>query len=69
MAQRLLPHRTSLASGLMLGGAWFFASLGPLLVQWLYTNYGLRTSFAIVAVMLFASGMIGFFLPKEVRPT
>jgi MFS family permease len=69
MAQRLLPHRTSLASGLMLGGAWFFASLGPLLVQWLYTHYGLRTSFAIVAVMLFASGMVGFFLPKEVRPT
>lgn len=64
MAQRLLPHRTSLASGLMLGGAWCLASIGPPLVQWLYASFGLRKSFAVVAVMLLASGVIGLFLPR-----
>ncbi|MEX0876565.1 MAG: MFS transporter, partial [Phycisphaerales bacterium] len=33
LAQRLLPHRTSLASGLMLGGAWMLAFVGPLLAE------------------------------------
>lgn len=33
VAQRMLPHRTSLASGLMLGGAWAFAFVGPLLAE------------------------------------
>lgn len=41
LAQRMLPHRTSLASGLMLGGAWAFAFLGPLLAE--LVQYGLRT--------------------------
>ena len=30
LAQRLLPHRTSLVSGLMLGGAWMLSFVGPL---------------------------------------
>ena len=33
LAQRLLPHRTSLASGLMLGGAWMLAFTGPLVAE------------------------------------
>jgi len=33
LAQRLLPHRTSLASGLMLGGAWMIAFVGPLVAE------------------------------------
>ncbi len=33
LAQRLLPHRTSLASGLMLGGAWMLAFAGPLIAE------------------------------------
>lgn len=33
LAQRMLPHRMSLASGLMLGGAWCFAFVGPLIVE------------------------------------
>jgi MFS family permease len=33
LAQRLLPHRTSLASGLMLGGAWMLAFVGPLFAE------------------------------------
>ena len=30
LSQRLLPHRTSLVSGLMLGGAWMLSFLGPM---------------------------------------
>ncbi|MBO6512916.1 MAG: MFS transporter [Phycisphaerales bacterium] len=30
LAQRLLPHRTSLVSGLMLGGAWALSFVGPI---------------------------------------
>ena len=33
LGQRLLPHRTSLASGLLLGGAWGFAIIGPTLAR------------------------------------
>jgi len=33
LAQRLLPHRTSMASGLMLGGAWMLAFIGPLFAE------------------------------------
>jgi MFS family permease len=33
LAQRLLPHRTSLASGMMLGGAWMLAFVGPLFAE------------------------------------
>ena len=38
LAQRLLPHRTSLASGLMLGGAWAFAFVGPMAAQVIHTG-------------------------------
>jgi len=33
LAQRLLPHRTGLASGMMLGGAWMLAFMGPTLAE------------------------------------
>ncbi|MBL4590570.1 MAG: MFS transporter [Phycisphaerales bacterium] len=33
LAQKLLPHRTSLASGLMLGGAWMLSFVGPLAAE------------------------------------
>lgn len=33
LAQRMLPHRTSLASGMMLGGAWAFAFVGPMIAE------------------------------------
>lgn len=67
LAQRLLPHRTSLASGLMLGGAWCIASIGPVLVQWLYARHGLFGAFTITAIILAASGIIGAMLPREPR--
>ncbi len=40
LAQRLLPHRTSLASGLMLGGAWMLAFVGPIIAELIHK--GLR---------------------------
>lgn len=39
LAQRLLPHRTSLASGLMLGGAWMLAFSGPLFAELIHKGF------------------------------
>lgn len=58
VAQRLLPMRTSLASGLMLGGAWSVAMMGPVLEEWIIRNYGLATGFHTAAVLLAVSGCI-----------
>lgn len=63
MAQRLLPHRTSLASSLMMGGAWAFAAAGPWLAQVLIDGVGLRGAFAASAGMLLAAGLISLALP------
>lgn len=65
IAQRMLPHRTSLASGLMMGGAWSIAALGPTLVQFLLSRFGLNTAFAIVGAMLAISGLLALLLPNK----
>ncbi len=39
LAQRLLPHRTSLASGLMLGGAWMLAFVGPIFAEIVHKGF------------------------------
>ncbi|MDF1808978.1 MAG: MFS transporter [Phycisphaerales bacterium] len=39
LAQRLLPHRTSLASGLMLGGAWMLAFVGPIFAELVHKGF------------------------------
>ncbi len=59
MAQRLLPHRTSLASGLMMGGAWSVAAVGPAAAQALYTRVGLQWSFVSVAGVLLVAVVLG----------
>lgn len=56
VAQRLLPHRTSFASSLMMGGAWVFAASGPLLAQGFIEMLGLAGAFIAVAAMLALSG-------------
>jgi MFS family permease len=61
MAQRLLPHRTSLASALMLGGAWTLAASGPPLAQRLCNQVGLDAAFEWVAALLLLS--VGLTLP------
>lgn len=44
LAQRLLPHRTSLASGLMLGGAWMLAFSGPLFAELVQKGFANKPS-------------------------
>ncbi len=67
LAQRLLPHRTGLASGLMMGGAWAVAAAGPPLAQWIASpeglNLGLVGAFYAVAGLLLVSGLLGLALP------
>lgn len=66
-AQRLLPHRTTLASGLMMGGAWSLAFVGPPVAQWIYagTDGSLVTVGVVFAVMLVVSGLIIFLIPRR----
>jgi MFS family permease len=64
MAQRLIPHRTSLASGLMMGGAWAVSSVGSPISQWLGENYGLERAFLAVAIALLLASVLGFFIPR-----
>ncbi|MCP3905176.1 MAG: MFS transporter [Planctomycetes bacterium] len=63
VAQRLLPHRTSLASSLMMGGGWAMAALAPPVMEWIRREHGLPTAFHVVAVVLVASGIVGMALP------
>lgn len=63
LAQRLLPHRTSLASSLMMGGAWALAAAGPILAEALTARFGLVHAFDAVAVMLLAAGVLSLCLP------
>lgn len=65
MAQRFLPHRTTLASALMLGGAWAVAAGGPPLVQRMIDDFGLATAFGLTGVLLACSGLVALALPKE----
>ena len=55
VGQQLMPSHTRLASGLMLGGAWVFASLGPPVCEWILKRNDLTTAFSVVGIsMLFA---------------
>lgn len=66
-AQRLLPHRTTLASGLMMGGAWSLAFVGPPVAQWIYeyTNGSLHTVGFIFAGLLVLSGLLILLIPSR----
>ncbi len=63
VAQRLLPHRTSLASGMMLGGAWAFAFIGPMVAEAVHTGRSLEAAFWVTAGMLALAGVICLALP------
>ncbi len=65
LAQRLLPHRTNLASGLMMGGAWGLGALGPPLAQRVIDAPwgGLAGAGWLVAAMLALAGILAAFLP------
>jgi len=66
MAQRLLPHRTSLASGLMMGGAWALAGIGPIVAQRLYDTLGVQRAFLAVAGLLLLAGLVSIALPARI---
>jgi MFS family permease len=71
LAQRLLPHRTSLASGLMLGGAWCFGALGPPMASVLtngvgsWGGVGLDWAFVGIGGVLLVSGVVATGLHGE----
>jgi MFS transporter, FSR family, fosmidomycin resistance protein len=62
LAQRLLPHRTGLASGVMMGGAWGLAAVGPPLAQMLVKTIGLTPAFWVTAGVLASSGLLSLRL-------
>lgn len=66
LAQRLLPHRTGLASGLMMGGAWGLGSTGPLLARSLQHTLGNTPAWLIVAGVLLLSGCLAWLIPPAV---
>ncbi|MBC6954172.1 MAG: MFS transporter [Leptolyngbya sp. PLA2] len=63
LAQRLLPHRTSLASSLMMGGAWAFAGVGSLAAERLHHALGLGAAFFVTAGALAVAGVLSLLLP------
>jgi MFS family permease len=65
VAQRLIPHRSSLASGLMMGGAWCFAAAGPYIATAWYTAYGLDRAFHLTAGMLLVAAIVGALIPAR----
>jgi MFS family permease len=65
MAQRLLPHRTGLASGLMMGGAWAVgAGLAPL-ADALVDAAGLNAAFLSLAGVCVASSLLAIGMPRD----
>ena len=58
LAQQLLPHRSNLASSMMMGGAWAVAMLGPRCAEFGIVQVGLHTSFLLTAVALALSGIV-----------
>lgn len=65
LAQRLLPHRTALASGLMMGGAWGFAAIGPVTAQKLVDLFGLTIAFFVTAGVLCVAGLLSLGLSSK----
>ncbi len=67
LSQRILPHRTSLASGLMLGGAWSVALLGPIGAEFCLhsVGLGLGPTFLLAAGLLLLSGVVCLALPRD----
>lgn len=67
MAQRLLPHRTGLASGMMMGGAWVFAAAAPVVIARVIEipGVGLDGAFVVLGLFLGLSSVLSLFLPGK----
>lgn len=75
LAQRLLPHRTGLASSLMMGGSWALAAvapavvglfLGPPVAPASLDPARLDMAFALFGVMLLAAGALATAMPAAI---
>ncbi|MEO0483975.1 MAG: hypothetical protein AAF138_10180, partial [Planctomycetota bacterium] len=66
IAQRLLPHRTGLASGLMLGGAWCFAGVGPLIAERIEHGMGFSVAMWVTAGALACSAVLSALVSGSV---
>lgn len=66
VAQRLLPNQTSLASGMMLGGAWTLALFAPRLAEYVIQQTSVLWAFIATAVTLAASGLVLLPVPEHV---
>ncbi len=64
LSQRLLPHRMSLASSLMMGGAWAIGSGGPPLAERLTASIGLDGAFLVMGAFLLVAGLISIAIPS-----
>lgn len=67
LGQRLLPHRTSLASGLLLGGSWSVAFIGPQIARLIHRGQdaNLETGFLVAGAMLVFSSALALALPRS----
>jgi len=75
LAQRLLPHRTGLASSLMMGGSWALAAVAPFIVNLFVGEHALPGSlsegrldlaFALFGVMLLFAGALALLMPTDI---
>ncbi len=65
VGQRLMPYHTGLASGLMLGGAWAVACVGPLLGQIVMKQCGLLLALVSTGALLAVSGLLAIGLNSD----
>ncbi len=72
LGQRLLPHRTSLVSGLLMGGSWCVAFVGPQIARAIHRGVdgNLETGFWVAAGLLLMASVLGAALPgRLIRET
>ncbi len=65
--QRLLPRNVAFASGLMLGGAWSIAVIGPPWADWMLHHWGMESAFRCTAGLLALSGLLLIPVRLETR--
>ncbi len=72
LGQRLLPHRTSLVSGLLMGGSWCVAFIGPQIARAIHRGVdgNLEKGFGVAAGLLLLASVMGAALPgRLIRET
>lgn len=67
LAQELIPDSKGFASGAILGFIFGTGALGSLAIGVVSDSIGLASTFQLVSVAVFISGLIALFLPKSAR--